>query len=117
MSQELSAPEGSESLDMGAGGGAALVEYWNVTVFVHGKSFTISAGDATQRIKWLAHVAIARWDEENLQGWKRLGMPTAARAHKKDGNDLDLGATIRDVLQNGDTIYISTSLHPSDTRV
>jgi hypothetical protein len=29
----------------------------------------------TQRVKWLAHVGIAQWDEENYQGWKRLGIP------------------------------------------
>jgi hypothetical protein len=33
----------------------------------------------SQRIKWLAHVGIARWDEENHQGWKRLGVPVGAR--------------------------------------
>ena len=73
-------------------------------------------GDATQRVKWLAHVGIARWDEENQQGWRRLGVPTGVRSHTKTGSDIDLGAIIRDVLQNGDEIFVTTSLQPSDTR-
>lgn len=72
--------------------------------------------DATQQIKWLAYVAIARWDEENSQGWKRLGIPTAVKAKSKDGDDLDMSATIKEVLQNGDHVYVQTSLAPSDTR-
>ena len=88
---------------------------WHLTAHVHGKSFVISAGDATQRIKWLAHVAIARWDENSQQGWRKLGVPTNVKAHRKDGVDMDLGAVIKDVLQNGDTIFVQTSLHPSET--
>jgi len=88
---------------------------WHLTAHVHGKSFVISAGDATQRIKWLAHVAIARWDENNQQGWRKLGVPTHVKAHRKDGVDVDLGAVIKDALQNGDSIFIQTSLHPSET--
>ena len=57
----------------------------------------------------------ARWDIENCQGWKRLGVPTVVRAKRKDGDELDMGMTIRDVLQDGDHVYIETSLAPSDT--
>lgn len=113
------------------------VQYWHLTAHVHGKAINISCGDATQRLKWLAHVAIgmyrnrhcasiishyvilivclARWDTENCQGWKRLGMPTVVRAKKKDGDELDMGMTIRDILQDGDHVYVETSLAPSDT--
>jgi len=90
-------------------------ETWHLTAHVHGKSFVISAGDATQRIKWLAHVAIARWDENTQQGWRKLGVPTNVKAHRKDGVDIDLGAVIKDTLQNGDSIFVQTSLHPSET--
>ena len=93
------------------------IEYWTITAHVQGKSFAISAGDGSQRVKWLGHVAIARWDEDKHQGWTRLGIPTIIRASKKDGVELELSAVIRDVLQNGDAVYISTSLQPSDTRV
>ncbi len=90
-------------------------ETWHFTVHVHGKTFVVSAGDATQRVKWLAHVGIARWDENNQQGWKKLGVPVSARAHRKDGPELDLGAVLKDVLQSGDPIFVQTSLQPSET--
>lgn len=34
------------------------IDFWQITTHVHGKVFNISVGDGTQRIKWLAHVAI-----------------------------------------------------------
>lgn len=34
------------------------LEFWQITVHVHGKEVNVSCGDATQRLKWLAHVAI-----------------------------------------------------------
>jgi len=101
----------------GEEGGLINVEYWTITAHVHGKTFAISAGDGTQRVKWLGHVAIARWDEEKQQGWTRLGIPTIIRAGRKDGVELELGAIIKEVLQNGDAVYVSTSLQPADTRV
>ena len=86
------------------------------TAHVHGKRFTISAGDGTQRVKWLAHVAIARWDEQAQQGlevaWE---VPTTVKLHKKDGIELDLGARLCDKMQNGDHIYVNTSLKPTET--
>lgn len=92
------------------------LEYWHITAHIHGKTIAISCGDATQRLKWLAHVAIARWDDENCQGWKRLGVPTVMRAKRKDGDELDMGLNIRDVLQNGDHVFVESSLAPADTR-
>ena len=68
---------------------------WEITVTVAGKTIPIACGEGmriladamhligyiifiigVQRIKWLAHVAIARWDDDEHQGWKRLGVPT-----------------------------------------
>lgn len=89
---------------------------WHILVHVHGKEFNVSAGDAMQRVKWLGHVAIARWDEDNQQGWKRLGIPVTIRHKAKDGVELQLGDIIRDVLQNGDQVHVSTSLQPNETR-
>ena len=34
------------------------ISYWHLTVHVHGKAINVSCGDATQRVKWLAHVGI-----------------------------------------------------------
>jgi len=115
----MAEPENQEGEggDEGAGGGVAQAEFWTITVHVQGKTFAISAGDGTQRVKWLGHVGIARWDEEKQQGWTRLGIPTIIRAGRKDGVELEMGAIIRDVLQNGDAVYVSTSLQPADTRV
>eukprot|EP01038_Epipyxis_sp_PR26KG_P013199 gene13199-17687_t len=90
-------------------------EFWQIIVHVHGKEINISVGDATQRIKWLAHVGIARWSEDSGQGWKKLGIPTSVRSKSPDGEELDFSANIRDVLENGDHIFISTSLAPNDT--
>lgn len=88
---------------------------WYILVHCHGKQFNISAGDGAQRCKWLGHVAIARWDEENNQGWKKLGIPTVMRHKHKEGVEIPLGAIIRDTLQNGDQVFLSTSLHPNET--
>ena len=88
---------------------------WYILVHVHGKQFNISAGEGTQRIKWLGHVAIARWDEENNQGWKKLGIPTIIRHKHKEGVEVPLGAVIRETLQNGDQLFLTTSLHPNET--
>ncbi|KAJ8607013.1 hypothetical protein CTAYLR_006244 [Chrysophaeum taylorii] len=87
-------------------------ELWSVDVVVRDKVITVSCGDATQRIKWLGHVSIARYDERNFQGWKQLGVPTKfARA---DGTQLDPGAVIRDTIRNGETIFVHHSLDPQD---
>lgn len=91
------------------------LEFWNIIAHVQGKEINISVGDATQRVKWLGHVAIARWDDDNCQGWKRLGAPVAIRGKVRNGEELDMTAIIREVLENGDHIYVSTSLTPAET--
>jgi len=50
-------------------------------------------------------VGIARWDENDNQGWKRLGVPTVIRHKYKDGPELDMGAIINTVLQDGGIFY------------
>jgi hypothetical protein len=92
------------------------LEFWRLTVHVQGKEISVSVGDATQRVKWLAQVGIARWDEHDSQGWKRLGVPTAVRLRHKHGEDVDMNAVIREALRNGDHIYVETSLGPIETR-
>ena len=61
---------------------------WYITVNVYNKRISIPVGDGTQRIKWLAHVAIARFDEISQQGWKLLGVPTDV---KLGDNSISLG--------------------------
>jgi hypothetical protein len=36
------------------------LQTWYLTVHVHGKAINVSCGDATQRLKWLAHVGIGK---------------------------------------------------------
>lgn len=61
-------------------------------------------------MKWLGHVAIAQWDEEEYQGWKRLGIPRGIMSFQlsafpdyylsdmktEAGVPIDMGAVIRD---------------------
>ena len=91
-----------------------MEELWKIHVKVHGKTIEVTAGDGTQRIKWLGHVAIARWDEDNNQGWKRIGVPTKIMSQNRE--ELDMGAVIKDCIQNGDTIDVFTSLEPYETK-
>mmetsp|Transcript_19179 Transcript_19179/g.20793 ORF Transcript_19179/g.20793 Transcript_19179/m.20793 type:complete len:118 (-) Transcript_19179:25-378(-) len=92
------------------------LDSWFLYVHVREKTITVSCGDASQRIKWLAHVAIARWDDQNCQGWKTLGIPTSVRLYKKDGDDVDMNLSIREVAKNGDHLFVETSLSPNDFR-
>ena len=87
-------------------------ESWMLDVVVRDKCIKVSCGSATQRVKWLGHVGIARYDEKNYQGWKQLGVPT--KITKSDGTELDPGAVVREVLNDGDTVFISHSLEPQD---
>jgi len=87
-----------------------VVEAWTVDVAVRDKVIKVSCGDATQRIKWLGHVGIARYDEANFEGWKDLGVPT--RISRADGTPLDFGSVIREVLRNGETVFVKHSLDP-----
>lgn len=86
-----------------------------IIAHVHGKQIPVPTGSGGQRIKWLGHAAIARWDDVNSQGWKRLGIPTIIRAHHKAGDELDMNLTIREALKNGDHVFVSTSLQPHET--
>lgn len=82
-----------------------------ITVLAHvrEKIIPVHCGFGTQQVLWLAHVAIARYDEESCQGWLALGVPTKI---VKDGAKHALKPTdlICDVLPNSSHVYISTSL-------
>jgi hypothetical protein len=89
-------------------------QIWKIHVRVHGKTIEVTAGDGSQRIRWLGHVAIARWDEDNNQGWKRIGVPTKMQTETK--KELDMGLVIKDTLRNGETVEVFTSLEPYETK-
>ena len=61
-------------------------ESWMLDVVVRDKCIKVSCGAATQRVKWLGHVGIARYDDKTYQGWKQLGVPT--KITKADGVEL-----------------------------
>eukprot|EP01039_Chlorochromonas_danica_P007331 gene7329-8113_t len=113
MSNEERRPEGQDEDEDEVA--VEKISSWYLFVHVHDKVITVSCGDANQRIKWLAHVGIARWDDKDCQGWKRLGIPTSVRLNQKDGEELDLNKKIVEVLNNGDHVYVETSLSPSLT--
>eukprot|EP00636_Phaeomonas_parva_P002426 CAMPEP_0118857540 /NCGR_PEP_ID=MMETSP1163-20130328/4597_1 /TAXON_ID=124430 /ORGANISM="Phaeomonas parva, Strain CCMP2877" /LENGTH=103 /DNA_ID=CAMNT_0006790865 /DNA_START=56 /DNA_END=367 /DNA_ORIENTATION=- len=85
-----------------------------VHVHLYGRIVTVCCGLGTQRIRWLAQVAIARWDYEGSRGWFQLGVPVGP-AVRIDGTELTFGMAIKDVLANDDHITFRTSLSPVTT--
>jgi hypothetical protein len=79
-----------------------------VMAHIHDKIIPVHCGFGTQQVMWLGHVAIARYDEENNQGWRELGVPTKIVTETKD--ELPLSAIIYDVLRTHSHVYITTSL-------
>ncbi|KAL3659074.1 hypothetical protein V7S43_015958 [Phytophthora oleae] len=82
-----------------------------ITVMAHvrDKIIPIHCGFGTQQVVWLGYVAIARYGEdEDVQGWLELGIPT--RIIKDGKRELVLTNVICDVLQDRNHVYISTSL-------
>lgn len=93
---------------------SATQESWLIHAEVEGKGITISVGDATQSVRWLGAVAISRWDEEENEGWRRLGVPSTVLVKGSD-TTLSLDAAIRDCLRNGDTVVVRGTMSPSMT--
>uniref|UniRef100_A0A7S2FZY6 Par3/HAL N-terminal domain-containing protein n=1 Tax=Octactis speculum TaxID=3111310 RepID=A0A7S2FZY6_9STRA len=88
-----------------------------IYVQVHEKEFEVSVGGGTQRISWLGHVGIARYDESSYEGWKELGVPTSVdKLDEKDkvSSNLNMSQVIKEVLVDGDRIRVSTSMSPVD---
>ena len=67
----------------------------------------IHCGSGEQSLKWLASVAIARWDTKDTRGFLTLGTPKSIK--DEDQQELDMSATIRDVLQNRQHVFIEGS--------
>ncbi len=53
-------------------------------------------------------MGIARYDEDNTQGWIQLGVPIGI-VRCEDNLEIDMASTIRDVLKDNDHVYIRTS--------
>ena len=76
------------------------------------KTFDVSCGQGPQPVKWLGHVGIARWDEDNYQGWNELGVPVRICRGDFDNDDMELTPTdiIKEKLVSGDDVYVTPSL-------
>ncbi|GMH80249.1 hypothetical protein TrVE_jg3099 [Triparma verrucosa] len=87
----------------------------NLKVHVHvlEKTIVVSCGAGSQRLRWLGIVGLARWDESEFQGWRYLGVPEKI---VYEGTEMDMGATIRDVLTDGAEITVIPSIHDYDEK-
>mmetsp|Transcript_6127 Transcript_6127/g.10009 ORF Transcript_6127/g.10009 Transcript_6127/m.10009 type:complete len:117 (+) Transcript_6127:94-444(+) len=81
-----------------------------INIHVQGKVIPIKCGNGTQTIKWAGHVAIARWDDRDFEGWKTLGVPTSIS--KANGETLDFNSTIKDICESGEHLSVETSMNP-----
>lgn len=92
---------------------AEPVEIMKINAHVHGyegeKVIPIPCGTGPQSIKWLGHVAIARYDEEEYQGWVKLGVPTRV-CKVETGEELPMEDIINSKLAHDDHVEVSTSM-------
>ena len=73
------------------------------------KVIPVPCGSGPQTIKWLGHVGIARYDEEEYQGWVKLGVPT--KVTDKSGAELPLNSVINQTkLKSEDHVYVESSM-------
>mmetsp|Transcript_22776 Transcript_22776/g.47256 ORF Transcript_22776/g.47256 Transcript_22776/m.47256 type:complete len:112 (+) Transcript_22776:73-408(+) len=81
----------------------------NIKIHCHvgEKTIVVSCGSGKQRLRWLGNVALSRWDEESFQGWRTLGIPEKIL---KDDTEMDLGSSIRDILEDGMEITVLPSM-------
>jgi len=80
-------------------------------IHIHEKVIAVQCGHAGQTIQWAGSVAVARWDDQNFEGWKYLGIPTSA--FKMDGDPLDMSDQIIKVLEDGEHVSFVTSIDPN----
>jgi len=79
------------------------------------KVISIPCGSGPQNIKWLGHVAIARYDEEDYQGWVKLGVPTRVVA-VENGDELDMADIINSKLKHDDHVEVSSSMFSREAK-
>ena len=74
------------------------------------KVIPVPCGAGPQTVKWLGHVGIARYDEEEYQGWVKLGVPT--RVTNAKGEELKLDEVINQVagLKSEDHVFVESSM-------
>ena len=77
-----------------------------VHLHIRGKIIVVECGTATQRIRWLANVGVARYDDSF---GRSLGMPTGMQ--KEGGVACDMQHRIADVLENGQHAFVILDDH------
>ncbi|OQR84229.1 hypothetical protein ACHHYP_13699 [Achlya hypogyna] len=81
-----------------------------LAVHVLEKVIVVSCGTGSQRIQWLGHVGIARYDETRLQGWLQLGQPV--KITTSAGTLLNASDVICEVLHDKEHVYVEPSRRP-----
>merc|ERR1711991_1044063 len=76
------------------------------------KIIVVPCGQGNQTLRWLGHVGIARYDEEEYQGWVKLGVPISMK--NSHDQTLNLNEKINgdggpDRLHHGDHVYVKSS--------
>eukprot|EP00640_Fibrocapsa_japonica_P006127 CAMPEP_0113943946 /NCGR_PEP_ID=MMETSP1339-20121228/29829_1 /TAXON_ID=94617 /ORGANISM="Fibrocapsa japonica" /LENGTH=118 /DNA_ID=CAMNT_0000948963 /DNA_START=95 /DNA_END=451 /DNA_ORIENTATION=+ /assembly_acc=CAM_ASM_000762 len=89
----------------------------NMRIHVHiwDKVISINCGQGNQKIRWLGHAGISRWDEESCEGWKYLGIPTIVTktaTGEEPATQLQMNDFINEALQDGDHVEVMTSMDP-----
>ena len=99
----------AEGADVSAAASVVSGVQGNLRIHVHVKDkvITVPCGHGPQTVKWLGHVAIARYDDKNCKGWLELGVPTAV---VKSDESLPMDATVKSVLADGDHVSVQHSL-------
>ena len=72
-----------------------------VHLHLRDKTIAVECGDGQQCVRWLASVAVARYDD---QFGKSLGTPTAVQ--KEGGVTCDMNERVCDVLENNQHVFI-----------
>uniref|UniRef100_A0A0G4GV85 Par3/HAL N-terminal domain-containing protein n=1 Tax=Chromera velia CCMP2878 TaxID=1169474 RepID=A0A0G4GV85_9ALVE len=73
-----------------------------VRVHVKERTFTVQCGPGSQRLRWLAHVAMARYDEKH-HGMS-LGQPLGVRL--ETGERPGMEESVASALEDGDDVWV-----------
>ncbi len=95
------------------------VEIMKINVHVSGdegeKVIAVPCGSGPQTIKWLGHVGIARYDEEEYQGWVKLGVPTKV-VNIQSGEILEFADVINTKLKHDDHVEVFCSMFSKEEK-
>jgi hypothetical protein len=78
-----------------------LAQAMKIVVHVKEKAIHVECAHGAQPVKWLGDVALGRYDNS---GGISLGKPKAIK--KEDGTVLDMKAVVKNVLRDGDHVWV-----------